>query len=106
MKRLGLIAFTLVVATSRALAAPAVEAHAVAGLEKPAEIRVDLWGIPHIYAGSVRDAFFLQGYNVARDRCGRWTCGASGAWACSPRTSGRITWPRTGRRVCSSIAAT
>ncbi|WP_304218822.1 penicillin acylase family protein [Phenylobacterium aquaticum] len=68
MKRLGLITFAIAVAASRALAAPATEAHAVAGLEKPAEIRVDRWGIPHIYAGSVRDAFFLQGYNVARDR--------------------------------------
>ncbi|MDO8377538.1 penicillin acylase family protein [Phenylobacterium sp.] len=51
-----------------ALAAPARESRAVAGLAAPAEIRVDTWGIPHIYAGSVRDAFFLQGYNVARDR--------------------------------------
>ncbi|MDO9247867.1 MAG: penicillin acylase family protein, partial [Phenylobacterium sp.] len=51
-----------------ALAAPAQESRAVAGLAAPAEIRVDTWGIAHIYAGSVRDAFFLQGYNVARDR--------------------------------------
>lgn len=40
----------------------------VAGLQGPAEIRIDTWGVPHIYAASVRDAFFLQGYNVARDR--------------------------------------
>jgi penicillin amidase len=41
---------------------------AVAGLEAPAEILVDPWGIAHIYAGSVRDAFFVQGFNIARDR--------------------------------------
>jgi penicillin amidase len=49
-------------------AAPKAEARAVSGLAAPAEIRVDRWGIAHIYAGSVRDAFFLQGYNAARDR--------------------------------------
>jgi penicillin amidase len=48
--------------------APPVETRAVAGLAAPAEIRIDRWGISHIYADSVRDAFFLQGYNVARDR--------------------------------------
>jgi penicillin amidase len=41
---------------------------AVKGLAAPAEIIVDHWGVAHIYAGSQRDAFFLQGYNAARDR--------------------------------------
>ncbi len=63
MKRLAL-AIAAVCLTTQAQAAP----HPVAGLEKPAEIRIDRYGVPHIYAGSVRDAFFLQGYNVARDR--------------------------------------
>ncbi|MCW5759124.1 MAG: penicillin acylase family protein, partial [Phenylobacterium sp.] len=45
-----------------------VEDRAVKGLAQPAEIIVDRWGIPHIYAKSARDAFFLQGYNAARDR--------------------------------------
>ena len=40
----------------------------VRGLQQPAELIVDQWGIPHIYAGSTRDAIFLQGYNAARDR--------------------------------------
>src|ERR1700753_3315239 len=40
----------------------------VAGLAAPAEILVDAWGIPHIYAASTRDAFFVQGFNAARDR--------------------------------------
>ena len=41
---------------------------ALAGLEAPAEIIVDRWGIPHIYAGTKHDAFFVQGWNAARDR--------------------------------------
>jgi penicillin G amidase len=44
------------------------EAGQVAGLRAPAEIVVDRWGVPHIYAQSARDAFFLQGWNAARDR--------------------------------------
>ena len=40
----------------------------VAGLHKPAEILVDTWGVPHIYAASQDDAFFVQGFNAARDR--------------------------------------
>ncbi len=38
------------------------------GLRAPAEIRVDRWGLPHIRAASQHDAFFLQGFNAARDR--------------------------------------
>ncbi|MFN3513144.1 MAG: penicillin acylase family protein [Phenylobacterium sp.] len=49
-------------------AEPREEARSLAGLSHPAEIRIDRWGIPHIYAGDVSDAFFLQGYNAARDR--------------------------------------
>ena len=44
------------------------EAATVRGLSQPAEIIVDRWGIPHIYAKTTRDAFFLQGWNVGRDR--------------------------------------
>ncbi len=40
----------------------------VDGLEHPVEIRVDRWGIPHIYAEAHYDAFFAQGFNAARDR--------------------------------------
>ena len=42
--------------------------HRVLGLVQPAQIIVDQWGIPHIYAQSARDAFFVQGFNAARDR--------------------------------------
>ena len=38
------------------------------GLEAPAEILTDPWGIPHIYASSTHDAFWAQGFQVARDR--------------------------------------
>ena len=40
----------------------------VTGLKQPAEIVVDTWGVPHLYAQSFDDAFFLQGFNAARDR--------------------------------------
>ncbi len=40
----------------------------VSGLEQPAEIVVDQWGVPHIYALTHYDAFFVQGFNAARDR--------------------------------------
>lgn len=44
------------------------EAWSVQGLNAPAQMVVDHWGVPHIFAASARDAFFLQGYNAARDR--------------------------------------
>jgi penicillin G amidase len=40
----------------------------VEGLKAKAEILVDHWGVSHIYAGSASDAFFVQGWNAARDR--------------------------------------
>lgn len=41
---------------------------ALRGLQAPAEIVVDCWGISHIRAQSLNDAFFVQGFNAARDR--------------------------------------
>ncbi|MPZ88715.1 MAG: penicillin acylase family protein, partial [Nitriliruptorales bacterium] len=38
------------------------------GLEDPAEILVDRWGVPHLYASSLYDVFRVQGFNAARDR--------------------------------------
>jgi penicillin amidase len=38
------------------------------GLSSPLEIIDDPFGVPHIRAGSIPDAFFGQGYVVARDR--------------------------------------
>src|SRR5580693_3889158 len=40
----------------------------VAGLNAPADIVIDHWGIAHIFAANIHDAFFLQGWNAARDR--------------------------------------
>jgi penicillin G amidase len=40
----------------------------VTGLQAPAEILTDPWGIPHMYASSTHDAFWTQGFQVARDR--------------------------------------
>ena len=48
--------------------APDSISYAVDGLRKPVEILVDLWGVPHVYASSPDDAFFVQGFNAARDR--------------------------------------
>ena len=48
--------------------APATETFKVAGLEKPASILVDRWGVPHIYANTLYDAFYVQGFMAARDR--------------------------------------
>ena len=44
------------------------QSFAVAGLSEPAEIIVDRWGVPHIYAKNERDLFMVQGFNAARDR--------------------------------------
>jgi len=67
MRTIGL-ALSLIIGAASAAAAPQTDHWTVAGLKAPGEIIVDHWGIPHICAASERDAFFLQGYNAARDR--------------------------------------
>lgn len=62
------LALTASAAEAQMSSAVRQEAAEVAGLAQPAEMIVDRWGIPHIYAASTRDAFFLQGWNAARDR--------------------------------------
>ncbi|MEM7220983.1 MAG: penicillin acylase family protein [Pseudomonadota bacterium] len=44
------------------------QSYSVTGLSKDAEIVVDDYGVPHIYAQTHYDAFFVQGFNAARDR--------------------------------------
>jgi penicillin G amidase len=68
--RIGLhLAWLLVVpACAHADALGARQEMSVDGLQHPATIRIDHWGISHIFAASIRDAYFLQGYNAARDR--------------------------------------
>lgn len=65
---LALAAFYVAPAHADLSTAVTRTAHSVQGLSAPAEIIVDHWGIPHIYAATQADAFFLQGYNAARDR--------------------------------------
>ncbi len=40
----------------------------VEGLSRPTDILIDKWGVPHIFAQNEHDAFFVQGFNAARDR--------------------------------------
>lgn len=44
------------------------ETYQVEGLNNAATIKVDEWGVPHLYANDHYDAFFVQGFNAARDR--------------------------------------
>jgi penicillin G amidase len=71
------VAFALILANAAADARPhpnrfATSVHqehwAISGLDRSANIIIDHWGIAHIFASNARDAFFLQGYNAARDR--------------------------------------
>lgn len=63
----GMAALAVMAATP-ARAEPAADRHPVNGLQAPAKVIVDRWGIAHIRAGTVHDAFFAQGWNAARDR--------------------------------------
>ena len=67
---LSLLLLSAMATPALAAVAPAVrqESRALPGLAAPGSITIDHWGIPHIRAASPRDAFFLQGYAVARDR--------------------------------------
>src|ERR1700722_19095110 len=58
------ICFSVLLATSGLRA----ETVGLPGLRKPVEILRDRWGVPHIYAQTVEDLFFAQGYITARDR--------------------------------------
>ncbi|GAA1928472.1 penicillin acylase family protein [Streptomyces durmitorensis] len=44
------------------------DVYEVPGLREPVEIRIDQWGVPHLYAASQDDLFLAQGFNAARDR--------------------------------------
>jgi len=47
---------------------PAGASYSLTGLDRPATIVVDRWGIAHIRAESELDAFLVQGFNAARER--------------------------------------
>jgi penicillin amidase len=73
-QRIG--ASILIVATTFLAVPPALakdvaippETLRVSGLHAAAEIRLDRWGVPHLYASSEVDLFYGQGFNAARDR--------------------------------------
>lgn len=67
---LGTAAGALLPASCRAqpVAVQARSSVAGGGLSAPVEIVDDRWGVPHIRAQSIPDAFYGQGYVVARDR--------------------------------------
>jgi penicillin amidase len=66
----AVLAFTWVALSAPAATSTAVQElnWSVAGLNAQADIVIDHWGIAHIFAANIHDAFFLQGYNAARDR--------------------------------------
>ncbi|MDQ0035301.1 penicillin amidase [Variovorax boronicumulans] len=74
--RLSLIGALAAIALAGCASGPSVSdtpsrpssSFAVPGLEKPAEVLVDRWGVPHLYAGTLYDAFVAQGFIAARDR--------------------------------------
>jgi len=59
---------TLSILCDSSISAAPTESLNVKGLQAPAEIIVDRWGVPHIYAANEADVFFMQGFNAARDR--------------------------------------
>ena len=104
------LTLTILIMGSGTLAAAAnrpSDAYRVHGLEQPAEILIDEWGVPHIYAKTHYDAFFVQGFNAARDRL--WQIDSWRRRGLGEAVRG--SWPgvrrhRTARRDCFSIAAT
>jgi penicillin amidase len=47
---------------------PDREAVSLDGLGDPIDIRIDRWGVPHVDATTIEDAYLAQGYLHARDR--------------------------------------
>ena len=76
------------------------------GLKQPAEIIVDEWGVPHIYANTHYDAFFVQDSMRPGTGFGRSTPGVDVASVCCPRHSAAGTSNKTGVRDCYSIVET
>ena len=64
----ALLASTTISAYADMSSAVRTTSQQVKGLQAPAEVIVDHWGIPHIYTANQHDAFFMQGYNAARHR--------------------------------------
>ncbi|MFT8716837.1 penicillin acylase family protein, partial [Gluconobacter potus] len=63
---LGGVAATLSAPERRARATAPLQG--LPGLGQPVEVLEDCWGVPHVRAQSIPDAFFADGYLIARDR--------------------------------------
>ena len=61
-------ALTLATFVDAILGQATTERATVPGLEQPARVMIDQWGVPHIYAERLYDAFVAQGFVAARDR--------------------------------------
>lgn len=68
LRRAAGLAAAFLLAATASLVAQEATSLALPGLDRPVEIRVDRWGIAHIYAETEHDLFFAQGWNAARDR--------------------------------------
>jgi penicillin amidase len=66
-RRFRFLVFLTLLSPARAAEPPVLE-YTVAGLAQDAEILVDRWGVPHLYAKERYDVYFVQGFNAARDR--------------------------------------
>jgi len=53
---------------ARAAVAPIAGEIELDGLSRPVEVLRDTWGVPHIYAETLEDLFFAQGFVAAGDR--------------------------------------
>ena len=62
-----LLTLSLLLTSTAGVASDTAE-YQVDGLSAAAEIIVDEYGVPHIYANDHYDVFFVQGFNAARDR--------------------------------------
>ncbi len=60
--------FFLTFVRATLLFAALLPSQTVPGLNQSVEILRDRWGVPHIYASTVHDLFFAQGYITAKDR--------------------------------------
>jgi penicillin amidase len=65
---LAIVALLFTVTTVGGARHPGPPYQVVPGLERPVEVLVDQWGVPHIYAERLYDAFAAQGFIAARDR--------------------------------------
>ncbi|UXA50938.1 penicillin acylase family protein [Xanthomonas prunicola] len=73
---------------------PSQSSMTVVGLEQPAQIRVDHWGVAHSDARPDGDASFVQGFNVARARLFQLVLLRRNRLGLWPTRSGRPTSPR------------